>query len=237
MTDLSIILPLHREGLLLGPSLASLAEAIVVARAGGIATEIVAVLDRADRLTEAALAQALADNDLTAEILRSDLGDPGQSRNHGLEAARGPVAALVDGDDLVSENWLLAGWQAQQARPDAIWHSDCNLVFGSERSLWWHVDSEGPLFDPDYPLWLNCWDAMSLAATAIYRQHPFRANDLSLGFGHEDWHWNRVTLAAGHAHKPVAGTMHFKRRRSGSQMARVSLADGVCWPVADAPPR
>ena len=85
--------------------------------------------------------------------------------------------------------------------------------------------------EPDYLAWLNYWDAMSMAATAIYRRHPFRSNDLALGFGHEDWHWNRMTLAAGHAHRPVPGTMHFKRRRSGSQMARVAGADGVSWPV------
>ena len=231
MSDLSIILPLHREGLLLGPTIHSLAEAIATARDGGVQTELIAVLDRADRLTEAVLHQALQDGALDARILRTDLGDPGQARNHGIGAAAGKVTALVDGDDLVSGNWLLDGWKAQMARPDVIWHSDCNMVFGSERLLWWHVDSEGPLFDPDYLAWLNYWDAMSLAATAIYRQHPFRANDLALGFGHEDWHWNRVTLAAGHSHRPVPGTMHFKRRRPGSQMAQVAGADGVCWPV------
>lgn len=231
MTDLSIILPLHREGLLLGPTIHSLAEAIAQARGGGVQVELIAVLDRADTLTEAVLHQALHDTGLPARVLRSDLGDPGQARNHGIAAAAGDVAAFVDGDDLVSANWLLAGWKAQRAQPDAIWHSDCNMVFGEERMLWWHVDSEGPLFDPDYLAWLNYWDAMSMAATAIYRRHPFRSNDLALGFGHEDWHWNRMTLAAGHAHRPVPGTMHFKRRRSGSQMARVAGADGVSWPV------
>ena len=71
---------------------------------------------------------------------------------------------------------------------------------------------------------------MAFAKTSIYRRYPFKKNDLQIGFGHEDWHWNSVTLAAGHAHKPVPETVHFKRRRQGSQSAKVSERKEPCGP-------
>jgi hypothetical protein len=105
------------------------------------------------------------------------------------------------------------------------------MIFGNQRHLWWHVDSENGLCDLDYLNWMNYWDAMSFARTDIYRRYPFQKNDLELGFGHEDWHWNAWTLAAGIHHKPVTRTMHFKRSRSGSQMGKVNEIQGPPWPL------
>lgn len=165
MTDISIIITAHREGLISGLTARSASEAIAVAR--------------------------------------------------------------KDADDLWSANWLSEAWKLACARPDAVLHSHCNIVFGQERNIWWHIDSEGPLFDIDYLGWANYWDAMSFAATEIYRNAPFRANDLKRSFGHEDWHWNVHTIKAGTAHEPVPQTLHFKRRRAGLQVAR---NDATIWP-------
>jgi hypothetical protein len=93
------------------------------------------------------------------------------------------------------------------------------------------LDSESGLCDPSYLAWLNYWDAMSFARTELYRLFPFRRNDLALGFGHEDWHWNAWTLAEGVPHKPAPKTMHFKRSRKGSQMDKVNCTGGVRWPL------
>jgi glycosyltransferase involved in cell wall biosynthesis len=224
---ISVILTAHREGVLAGPTVASLEAALARAADAGLpAIEVVAVLDRPDPDTAALLEAALP----AARLLRVDAGDPGLARNHGIAAATGAFVALIDGDDLWSENWLAEAWGLVAARPDAIAHSELNLTFGAERSLWWHVDSEGPLYDPTYLDWANYWDAMTMAARDIHLRFPYRANDLARGFGHEDWHWNRVTLAAGHPHKPVPGTLHFKRRRPGSQLHKANAADSVPWP-------
>ena len=93
------------------------------------------------------------------------------------------------------------------------------------------MDSENGLCDTSYLAWMNYWDAMSFARTELYRRYPFRKNDLELGFGHEDWHWNAWTLSEGVHHKPVPKTMHFKRSRSSSQMSKVERAGGVSWPL------
>lgn len=225
--DLSIIITAHREGLISAATARSAEAAIAEARLRGLVCELLVVLDRADELTAGTLRAALGEQ---ARYLASDAGDPGGARNRGVAAAAGAAVAFLDADDLWSSNWLVEGHAFISARPDAIGHSSVNLVFGRTRMLWWHTDSEAGLYDPGFMEWGNYWDALTIARTDIYRRFPFRANDLRRGFGHEDWHWNLVTLRAGLAHKPVPGTMHFKRARGGSQMEQVNRIGGVPWP-------
>lgn len=227
MTDISIIITGHREGILSGATLQSARAAIENVRANGAETEVIIVLDRPDDLTCSIMSGVKG---LSSKLIVTDHGDPGLARNSGIQEARGEFSTFLDADDLWSENWLQEAWTAANKRPGAIWHSHCNIIFGQERNLWWHIDSEGPLFDPDYLSWANYWDAMSFAATKIYQEIPFRANDLKAGFGHEDWHWNVQTISKGIAHKPVRETIHFKRRRANSQMANVAKNDATIWP-------
>lgn len=227
---ISAVLTAHREGLIAAQSAKSAEQAIAVATAQGIICEIVVVLDRADATTKSVLRSAL---DGRARFIETDEGDPGLARNRGVEVATGQTVAFLDCDDLWSSNWLTEAFRQITTRPDTIAHSACNLVFGRSRLLWWHTDSETSLCETQYLTWTNYWDALTLARTEIYRDIPFKANDLRAGFGHEDWHWNMVTLRKGHAHKPVAGTMHFKRSRHGSQMAAVDRVSGVPWPIME----
>lgn len=228
--DISIIITAHREGVIAGATANSAQAAIArISDELALSCEIILVFDRASSVTEQVLSNAFGS--LPVTVLRTDEGDPGQARNHGIAAAKGMVSTFLDGDDLWSSNWLTRGWKLAEQRPDCVFHSACNVGFGKERSLWWHIDSEGMFFDPEYLDWGNYWDAMSLARTDIYRAHPFHRNDLRLGFGHEDWHWNAVTIAAGIPHKPVPETVHFKRRRDGSQMALVERSGSVRRPL------
>lgn len=228
--DISVIITAHREGILVGATAASARRAIACVAADlGRSCEVVAVLDRADAATSSTLENAFPDLPLT--VLHTDEGDPGQARNRGVATARGECLTFLDGDDLWSDNWLTEAARLIDARPDCIAHSACNLTFGKERNLWWHVDSESALFNPASLEWGNYWDAMTFGRTAIYRRYPFRKNDLRLGFGHEDWHWNAWTIAENIPHKPVPETMHFKRRRSVSQMALVERSGSIRWPL------
>lgn len=227
--DISVVLTAHREGLIAAQSARSAEEAIAEAERQNILCEVVVVLDRTDLTTSSVLRSALHNR---ARFIETDEGDPGLARNRGVAVALGQTVAFLDGDDLWSSNWLAEAFRQITARPDTIAHSACNLVFGRKRLLWWHTDSETALYEPAYMNWTNSWDALTLARAELYRSVPFKANDLSLGFGHEDWHWNIVTLRKGHAHKPVPGTMHFKRSRYGSQMAAVDRVGGVTWPIS-----
>ncbi|MNS06469.1 Glycosyl transferase family 2 [compost metagenome] len=226
--DISIVLTAHREGILAGATARSAHKAIARASGEGLRCEVVLVFDRATEATVSVLEGSF--DGYALQVLQTDEGDPGQARNRGVDVAKGACTTFLDGDDLWSANWLIAAHALVEARPDCVAHSACNMVFGDDRNLWWHIDSEGPFFNPEYLAWGNYWDAMSFARTSTYRQFPFRRNDLKLGFGHEDWHWNAMTIAANVPHKPAPETMHFKRRRPGSQMALVDQVGSVRLP-------
>jgi len=228
--EVTLILTAHREGLLTGVTARSLVAARRRAEAEGITCETLVILDNADAITADTLAEALGGR---ARFERVNTGDPSAARNHGTALAEGRFAAFLDGDDLWSENWIAAAVSQARRRPDAVAHPAGNVVFGAEHGLWWHVDSENPIFDPDYLRWHNYWDALSLAETRLYRAFPFIPNDPARGFGHEDWHWNLVTIEAGIAHKPVPRTLHFKRRRPGSVSARANARRAVPYPLEE----
>lgn len=227
--DISIVITCHREGIITSITAKSALEAVAYAQSNsGLTCEFIAVFDRADETTRESLINVLPSGTIIADV---DLGDPGLARNHGITLASGTYATFLDGDDLWSENWLDNAFSFSQKHPNAILQSDCNVVFGDQSNLWWHVDAENDLFEEDYLIWTNYWDSMSFAPIEIYRSYPFRKNDLKLKFGHEDWHFSCQTFAAGIPHKPVPETIHFKRRRAGSQMSLVSESKSVMWPL------
>lgn len=228
--DISVIITAHDEELLAGIAGQNALAAIAPAEQMGLTCEVLLVLDRATPLTRDVLTAVFGPR---ARVLQIDEGDPGLARNRGVEAARGLCSTFLHGDDLWSLNWLVEAWKLNVARPDAVLHSDCNLSFGQTRHLFWHIDSEMAFHDPAYLDWANYWDAMSFARTELYRRFPFQANDPKLGFAHEHWHWNAWTIAQGIAHKPVPGTMHFKRTRSGSQTSHINGANAVRRPIVN----
>jgi hypothetical protein len=230
MIDITAVITGHGEGLLAGPALRSFEAAVAHARAAGKTVEVLAVLDRPDAITSAMFAAQPADR---LRIVTHNGGDPALTRGRGVQEAVGTHVAFLDADDLWSENWLTAAhdFVCRSPRP-VVAHSEMNVVFGSMRAIWWHADSEAEDFDIDFQRIGNYWDAMCLARREIFLAHPFRQNDIKAGYGHEDWHWNNMTLAAGIAHRPVPGTVHFKRRRDGSQMEMCDRGDVVVYPTA-----
>ena len=229
MTDITAVLTCHNEGLLLGPSIASFRKAIEHARTQGIKVAPIIVVDKADPLTKSVVA-TLVDEDLC--ILETQCGDPGQTRNAAVAAARSHFISFLDGDDLWSFNWLTEAWLFSHRQPcPVICHSEMNIVFGGARQMWWHADSEAVGFDPSYLLISNYWDAMSFSAVETLEHHPFKQNNLADGYGHEDWHWNQVTFASGIPHRPVPDTVHFKRRRKASQMSKCDENDVITFPT------
>lgn len=229
MTHISAIITAHREGLLAGPSIASFVEAIDFARDRGLSVEPIVVLDCADALTRDMFEQS---GRIRWRLVYSETGDPGLARNRGVDEAKGAFVSFLDADDLWSYNWLSASHDfcATTDKP-LIAHSEVNVIFGDQRQLWWHVDSEHPLFDPRYLRIANYWDALCFVKRDILLTYPYRQNDLAAGFAHEDWHWNCVTLAAGIPHRPVPGTVHMKRRRRGSQSMQCGERDVLPWPT------
>lgn len=220
--DITAVITGHREGLMAGASLTTFRAAIDRAESSGLTVETVVMLDRPDTDTAAVLGAA---RDWGAEVVELDLGDQGRVRNHASEAAAGRYVAFLDADDHWSENWLVEAHQTCHEGGDGvIAHPEVNWFFGGFNHVFFHADVRDPGFDPAHLRHANYWDALCLAPRAAYVDHPYASRDVAGGFAYEDWHWNMETLAAGYAHHVARGTLHFKRRREGSQTVQASAA-------------
>lgn len=213
MTDVSVIVNLHREGRAAVAALRSAAAAI--AAAPGLACEILAIVDCGDEATERAIRRF--GGPLRREIC--DFGDPALARNFGVELARGRFVAFLDGDDLMGESWLRRASAAVRARKDGdtIAHPRLNYVFGRdvEPIVWVHPDMERDAISLSLLRAGNFWTSASFAAATLHRRFPFRANAQEAGLGHEDWAFNLTTAEAGVTHIAPEDTVHFIRRKDG----------------------
>lgn len=225
MTKITAVMNAHREGLLSGISIASFCEAQEHARSNGFEVEGIFILDRADDVTNQAIRHAAPDDVM---IYETDFGDLSSARNFGVDHASGDFVGFLDADDLWSFNWLTEAARLclSQSRP-TVAHSEINVIFGEAENLWMHADSEDEDFDLTFLTIGNYWDSMSFTWRDLFKKYPVQKNELKLGYGYEDWHWNCITLLEGIPHRPVPDTLHFKRRRGGSLLASSADSDVV----------
>ena len=106
-TDFSIIVPTHQRATLLQRCLAS------VRRQGLAASvELIVVSDAVDAATDLVCGQALTAQDVY--VRRNGRPGPSESRNLGLQLAKGRYVMFLDDDDMLSDGCLAA----LQARPE-----------------------------------------------------------------------------------------------------------------------
>jgi len=210
--DVSVVLTLHREGPFLGRTLQSLEEASVYARRLGVATELVAVLDRPDAATSVGLETLAADAFDRVTVLEVDHGSLGPSRNSGAQMARGRYTLMCDGDDLLSFNAVAEMVRVADAGPaGALVFPEYLIAFGVRHHLvrYWPLSRSTPLgFFRAHP-----YVSRVLAQTEVFRSIPYRDVRLTQGYAYEDWHFNASAVARGHDVLTATDTILFYRQR------------------------
>ena len=228
--DISLVLVAHHEGILAGISLRSLLEASDLANRDGIKTEVLVVLDRPNAATRAVFEDAPLHG---WRVEETDYGDQGRVRNFAVGLTSGSYIAFLDGDDLWSENWLVSAHALCQQQPGrVIAHPEFDWFFQNNNNLLVHVDQTSEHFKPAFLRIANYWDALCLAPRSAYEDLPFRDRDIDGGFAFEDWQWNCETFESGFIHRVAERTIHFKRRRDGSQTLRASARKALMRPTA-----
>ncbi|WP_170317606.1 glycosyltransferase family 2 protein [Paroceanicella profunda] len=213
------VLNLHREGLLLAPTLRSIAIAKDLAREEGGEIEVLAVIDRPDALTLSVLERYPGVVDRVEEV---DLGDLGAARAWGIRRASHDWVFLHDGDDLFSSNWYRAFFRQLRAGnidPRAVYHTHVFARFGDLLDIRTTIDSEDPRFHPLFLVSEWYYSNKLVVNRGLFDEFPLPHNSARTGIGNEDWNWSAHTLHAGIRHSYIPETICFYRVKP----ARISL--------------
>jgi glycosyltransferase involved in cell wall biosynthesis len=221
MSHIGVIITAHKEAELLYATFKSAQVSIqrLTSVHSNVKISVTIYLDKPNTQT-VAVAKDLADT-FEINVIEGQNGDPGQARMDAIRNVDCDYVALLDGDDLWSENWLKKCWDytvSKKYTPTSkfVLHPEYNLIFGAHNVLVRQGDAESKMFDPSFLRVANYWDALCFAPKTVFLDIPFKKNDLEFGFAHEDYLWMCETLSNDIPHYIMSNAIHFKRRRPGT---------------------
>jgi len=227
--DLTLIVNAHAEGSLLIPTLKSARMAVEKVRGSGLSIEFIVVADNPNNETLDLVKLLAPEYGFTVEEIA--VKDLGLARNAGLKFAKGEIIAFMDGDDLMSENWLLQGFRvAKKLGPNVVLHPEMNYLFGNGKTyIYLHRDMDSPAFNERVLVLQNYWTALTIGHRETYEKFPYEPNTMKDGWGYEDWGWNILTISEGIKHKTVPNTAHYIRKKKSGSLLDTTLANN-CLP-------
>lgn len=225
--DATICVNGHREGEIIIPTLKSTFLSYQHLLAAGFTGEMLIVLDNPDSVTRRICESFCQHKDII--ILEVVVCDLGLARNAAIRAARGKYVAFMDGDDMMSENWVTQGIRAGKSfGRNVILHPASNYIFGNGNTyLYLHRDMHDPEFSASALVAENYWTAISMGPRELYLQFPYEMNQIKQGLAYEDWSWHCLTVSRGVVHKIVPNTSHFIRRKASGSLLTQTAASGA----------
>jgi glycosyltransferase involved in cell wall biosynthesis len=207
---ISVVVYCHNEGRLLHYTLKSILRATEVATSNAFNTEIIVVADAPSRHTIEYLAKLDATNPDTYSILYVDYNDRGLSFNEGIKNAQGEFISTIEGDCLISGNWLCMGAKTLSTiKESSVVHPEYELAFGDKDRLW----KREPSLPADHlqhaSAEFDMFGSVMMTRTEFAKAHPYMST--SEGFSDYAWHWNCQTIALGTTHKIIPRTLYARR--------------------------
>jgi glycosyltransferase involved in cell wall biosynthesis len=211
--DVSIVLTIHNEARYLRRTMRSLEEAVLFARRYNITSELVVVLDRPDTATK----QWVDDYDFSCFdehcVTVVDHGEPGPSRNDGINRARGEIVSFADADDLISFNMIAEMcFAVRSSSPKTVFVAQFLLAFGVSNHFWeyYGADRVSALsFFDIHPYVYRISARREFLSSLTYVVTP-----ASSMHAFEDWHFACEVLAEGGHYEIVRNTIFFYRQRT-----------------------
>lgn len=213
--SVSIVITAHNEATILGKAVESCRRALAQAKGYSSNSEIIIVCDRPTAKTRE-LAMLLAEGGRVNAIYITDFGDPSLARNLGAQKASGHFLTFVDGDDLISSNYInlfvlrAANLKGDFLRPQII------LTFDQEKAFLVQFGSR-EIPNAEIMIYSNPWAMPVFGRRQDFLALPFPGDDKKRGFSHEDWEWNLHVLNAGVHFEIVDEVVYFARRRRSSR--------------------
>lgn len=213
--DASVILNLHKEGMLLKRTLISLDNAAseFVSRGGTI--ELVAVLDNADNITKNIMNSFVANGFSSVNIIYVSNGSLGLSRNDGISASNGTYIFTADGDDLVSDNYFYEFINSSKKfDKNTVFFPEVYFAFGVNYHIGFYqnlADSTPLSFLENHP-----YVSRLFGHRDIFDSIKFSDVRLTKGYAFEDWHYNCELVSRGINLEVAPNTIIFYRQREGS---------------------
>lgn len=242
MNDVTLVVNYHQEGHLANVSAASARLAAEVAGLRGVKVQLLAVLDRPDKLTRQVVEASVGVWD---SVLECGYGDLGLARNYAVDHVTTRWMAFMDGDDLCGDQWLAAAhaealrtdssrvffhpeWIFYFDESDLLHQSSSHAPLPNVKSFFMkQVDCGSELFDPNLLRFNNLFTSNQFGETAVYSEFPFIGVDRASGFGIEDWTWNAQGIARGLKHQIVADTVHLVRVRSTDSLGKTNARENL----------
>jgi glycosyltransferase involved in cell wall biosynthesis len=211
--QISVIVCAHNEGRLLHHTFKSINRAAEYARQNGLETEIIVVADAATDLTNSYLEK------FTKRVLQSpysvhqvNFRDLGKSRNFGIDRAKSDYVSIIDGDDLMSEKWLVGAMAViEKNHKPVIVHPEYVFSFGAIDQLWPVAASNSNHFYSTGLIEKNLFPSLMATSKKLAQEYPYRLNTPRSGVIHADWAWSCDTAEADVVHLICNETLQAKR--------------------------
>ncbi len=219
---LNTVITVHNEGEICLSTIASVARAYNHASmhlANIPSLSITCIADNADSPTLDSLQKAAkAYNGL--QILETNFGDPGKARNTGISFVHSELTFVIDGDDLISDNFFLAYLLTEDSqRESTIFHPEYLFTFGKKMLVWRQPERRQIDNFSSLVLAANPYDTCSIGRTHLYLQVPYAEARQVLGYGYEDWHFVLESQVCKINHDIVPGAVKYTRLKHSSRLS------------------